>query len=84
MYGGAVKEVMGDPISGELVQVLDYRGNLIGRGFYNPSSQYRVRMLILAHEELIHEPMEVILHQRILQAFQLRQDLQFPILLIVW
>ena len=78
MYGGAVKEVMGDPISGELVQVLDYRGNLIGRGFYNPNSQYRVRMLILAHEQLIHEPMEVILHQRILEAFQLRQNLQFP------
>ena len=78
MYGGAVKEVMGNPSLGDVVDVIDYKGHLIGKGFYNIHSQYRIRMVVLAHEPIIDLSMETILLHRIRNAVQLRSDLQFP------
>ena len=45
IYGGAVNSVHGTPKVGEDVLVKDHQGNIIGRGFFNPHSQYRVRMI---------------------------------------
>ena len=45
VYAGTIAEVKGTPEPGDLVAVVDSRGRLIGQGYYNPSSQIRVRVL---------------------------------------
>jgi 23S rRNA (cytosine1962-C5)-methyltransferase len=47
-----VAEVKGDPEAGAEVDVLDSRGEPIGRGLYNPHSQIRVRIYTLRDEPL--------------------------------
>lgn len=44
MYGGAIKELKGNPQAGSQVTVADHMGNEIGKGIFNPNSTYRVRM----------------------------------------
>ncbi len=45
VYAGAIAEVRGTPEPGAIVDVKDHRGNFLGRGYYNPNSQIRVRIL---------------------------------------
>ena len=47
IYSGAVKNIYGEPQEGDFVEVRDHRGNPIGRGFYNPHSQYRFVIMII-------------------------------------
>ncbi|GIV07143.1 MAG: rRNA large subunit methyltransferase I [Fimbriimonadales bacterium] len=42
---GEISEVHGAPTPGALVQVLNFRGELLGVGTYNPQSRFPVRML---------------------------------------
>lgn len=64
VYGGAIKEVKGNPEAGDEVEVVDHKLNPIGRGFYNPFSQYKVRMMTRSHEAIYAEDMETILKTR--------------------
>lgn len=43
-YANAVERVDGDPAPGDVVEVADHDGRFIGRGFFNPRSQIRVRI----------------------------------------
>ncbi len=45
VYAGSIHRIQGDPEPGDLVDVVDQRGNFLGRGYYNPHSQIRVRVL---------------------------------------
>jgi 23S rRNA (cytosine1962-C5)-methyltransferase len=45
VFSGAIDSVAGAPKPGEVVDVLDARGALLGRGYYNEHSRIRVRML---------------------------------------
>lgn len=45
LFSGAIAEVQGEPTAGEVVAVCDGRGTILGRGFFNPHSQIRVRLL---------------------------------------
>ena len=51
IYGGAVEKVEGPVKAGQEIYVFDHKDNMIGRGFYNPHSQYRVRMICQQHEQ---------------------------------
>jgi 23S rRNA (cytosine1962-C5)-methyltransferase len=44
VYANAVGRVDGDPQPGDVVSLLDHDGRFIGRGFFNPRSQIRVRL----------------------------------------
>jgi 23S rRNA (cytosine1962-C5)-methyltransferase len=46
VYAQAIDRVEGGAIAGEEVQVVDPRGNLLGRGFYSPGSAIPVRLLV--------------------------------------
>ncbi len=46
VYAQAVDRVDGAPGRGDLVRVVDPRGNLLGRGFYSPGSALVVRILV--------------------------------------
>jgi 23S rRNA (cytosine1962-C5)-methyltransferase len=45
IFGASVDSVTGDPAPGDVVDVVDARGELVGRGYYNQQSRIRVRML---------------------------------------
>lgn len=78
IYGGAVKEVIGSPSGGEEVLVKDHNLNVIGRGFFNPYSQYRVRMTCRSYESVYNKSLHDLLDERILQCIRLRESLLLP------
>ena len=45
IYASEIERVEGDFENGDIVDVLDFRGKFIGRGFYNPQSQISLRIL---------------------------------------
>jgi len=52
VYAGAIAEVRGRPEPGDIVDVVDHRGNFLARGYYNPHSQIRVRVLSTIAERI--------------------------------
>jgi 23S rRNA (cytosine1962-C5)-methyltransferase len=78
IYGGAVKEVVGNPQPGDEVIVNDNMGNTLGRGVFNPFSQYRVRMMARTYESLYTLSFEDLLKVRIEQAIALRSAISLP------
>ena len=51
IYLSEIERVEGDFENGDIVDVLDFRGKFIGRGFYNPLSQIALRILTRNDEE---------------------------------
>ncbi|HEU4683784.1 MAG TPA: class I SAM-dependent rRNA methyltransferase [Nitrospira sp.] len=45
LYAGFLKSVSGNPSPGDVVDVVDPNGRFYARGFFNPSSKIRVRVL---------------------------------------
>ena len=78
IYGGAVKEVIGNPQAGDEVVVNDHVGNTLGRGVFNPFSQYRVRMMARTYESLYTLSFDDLLKVRIEQAIALRSAISLP------
>ncbi len=50
IFSGSVERVVGEPGGGDLVDVVSVRGELLGRGYFNPDSQIAVRLLAWARE----------------------------------
>jgi 23S rRNA (cytosine1962-C5)-methyltransferase len=44
IFSGSVQKVLGDPVVGDTVEVLDSRGEFLGRAAYNPNSSIRARI----------------------------------------
>lgn len=69
MYEGEIGDVAGHPQTGDLVDVLTDRGAFLGRGYLNPTSKIRVR--ILTHQP---EPIDdAFFTRRLRAAIALRQ-----------
>lgn len=69
IYAGHLGQVVGQPAAGDLIDVLTPNGRFYGRGFFNPSSKIRVRLLTF-EDEPVHE---AFWKGRIQQAIRLRQ-----------
>ncbi|MFZ4826208.1 MAG: class I SAM-dependent rRNA methyltransferase, partial [Phototrophicaceae bacterium] len=54
IYSGAISKLTDDCQPGDIVTVADSKGRFLGRGYYNPTSQIRVRMLTW-QDEIINE-----------------------------
>ncbi len=52
IYAGHIAEVAGEPAPGDLVDVRTHSGRAIGRGFFNPHSKIRVRLLTFRDEPI--------------------------------
>lgn len=78
VFPNAIQKIMGQPQAGDWVEVFDANEHLIGGGFYNPHSLYRVRML--AHASLMKKfkKWQDIIQYRLEQAIHLRKTLNFP------
>ena len=69
IYAGYVEDVSGAPASGDVVDVMAPNGRLYARGFYNPASKIRIRILTFDDEPLTQE----FWRRRLAQAVRLRQ-----------
>ncbi|MDP9133179.1 MAG: class I SAM-dependent rRNA methyltransferase, partial [Nitrospirota bacterium] len=52
VFDGHVAEVIGTPDAGDLVDVYTHQKRFFGRGFYNPHSKIRVRLLTFQEEPI--------------------------------
>jgi len=68
IYAGFVHAVAGQPVAGDLVDVVMPNGRFYARGFYNPNSKIRIRILTLLDERVG----PAFWHERIAQAVRLR------------
>jgi 23S rRNA G2069 N7-methylase RlmK/C1962 C5-methylase RlmI len=78
IYNGAIQEIRGNPIDGDDIYVVDHRGNVVGRGFFNSKSMYKVRLLARGYEKLLDLPLETIILKRLQQAIDLRKSINLP------
>lgn len=69
IYAGFVHAVHDNPGAGDIVDVETPTGRFFGRGFYNPDSKIRVRILTFDDEQIT----ESFWRRRIAQAVRLRQ-----------
>lgn len=73
VFEGEVADLRGNPRPGEFVDVLAHDGRFYGRGFYNPTSKIRVRILTFQDEPLD----EAFFGRRIREAVALRSRVVF-------
>ena len=72
IFSGAVEKITGKPQDGDIVDVLDNKGNFLARGYINRKSQIIVRILTKnAHEEINEE----FFKRRIEDAISYRQNI---------
>lgn len=69
IYAGHLGQVVGQAAAGDLIDVLTPNGRFYGRGFYNPFSKIRIRLLTFEEEPID----EAFWKGRIQQAIRLRQ-----------
>ncbi len=53
MYAQAIERIEGGPAAGDVVTVVDARGQFLGRGFYSPKSAIPVRILTRHQDDTI-------------------------------
>ena len=75
LFGGVIKKLSDNPppVAGHEILVADHRGNVIGKGVYNPYSLYRVRMLALQSEAGFLLPLDALIKERIGSAYKMRR-----------
>ena len=69
VYAGYVHAVSGNPVAGDLVDVVMPNGQFYARGLYNPASKIRIRILTFNEEPIS----EAFWRGRIAQAVRLRK-----------
>ncbi len=74
VYSGAIAREEGSYQPGDVVDVADAEGRFIGRGFVNPRSQIRVRM-VTQRDEAVDA---ALIARRVQEARGLRERLGFP------
>ena len=80
IYTNAIGKIEGDtPSAGDVVDVVDGAGGMIGWGVFNPHSMYRVRLLATTERELLsHRDVGAVLRHRLAAAAQLRAACGLP------
>lgn len=69
VYRNEIEKIEGDINAGEIVDVVDFRGKFIGKGFINPTSLITVRLLTHKNEEITNQ----IISQRVVNAINYRK-----------
>lgn len=72
IFSGAIKSEPKNAMPGDLVDVLDHKKSFLARGYYNPSSQIRVRILTRDPQEMITS---AFFHERVKTAVLRRSHL---------
>jgi 23S rRNA (cytosine1962-C5)-methyltransferase len=75
VFSGSIATVQGNPGQGDVVDLADDSGQMIGWGFYNPRSSYRVRIVGRAGDP---ETPDEIIGEMIRRAWTLRRNCNLP------
>ena len=81
VLSGAIARVDGEPRAGDLVRVVDHRGQVIDHGLWSPRSSIRVRLLRVGAEPPPAEqgrPAAEFWHRRVREALDLRTRAGLP------
>ena len=69
VFEGQIAEVLGAPAAGDVVDVYTHQTRFLGRGFYNPHSKIRIRLLTFQEEPID----EAFFTSRLKSAVELRR-----------
>ena len=69
VFEGQIAEVLGAPAAGDVVDVYNHQTRFLGRGFYNPHSKIRIRLLTFQEEPID----EAFFTSRLKSAVELRR-----------
>jgi 23S rRNA (cytosine1962-C5)-methyltransferase len=72
VFAGAIDRVEGDPVAGDVIDIVSNTGNFVARGLYNPISRIRARLYTWNESEALDE---TFWRTRIDQAIALRRRL---------
>jgi len=70
LFSGAISQAPGKVVPGDIVDLVDYEGKFVARGYYNPASDIAVRVLTRQSRDQIDTKF---LQQRVQDALRLRQ-----------
>lgn len=74
IFGNELGDSEGTAEPGDIVEVYTYNGSFIGKGYYNPASQIRVRLLTRKKEDEINDDF---FERRIREAWEYRQQIGY-------
>lgn len=74
IFGNEVGDNDGEAQPGDIVEVYSYNGSFIGKGYYNPASQIRIRLVTREKEEQVNEQF---FYNRILEAWEYRKQIGY-------
>lgn len=74
IFGNELGDHDGDAAPGDIVDVYSYNGSFVGRGYYNPASQIRIRLLTREKSEVINEQFFL---NKIREAWEYRKSIGY-------
>lgn len=74
IFANELGDQEGDAAPGDIVSVFTYNGSFVGKGYYNPASQIRIRILTRDQQEEIND---AFFHKQISKAWEYRQRLGY-------
>ncbi|WP_345085149.1 class I SAM-dependent rRNA methyltransferase [Nemorincola caseinilytica] len=74
IFGNELGDVDGTAQPGDIVEVYTYNGSFVGKGYINPASQIRIRLLTRQKDDVIDEAFFL---RRIREAWEYRQSIGY-------
>lgn len=74
IFGNELGDTEGTADAGDIVEVYSYNGSFVGKGYYNPASQIRVRLLTRDKNEEINDEF---FYKTIKSAWEYRQQIGY-------
>ncbi|OSZ81791.1 rRNA large subunit methyltransferase I [Chitinophagaceae bacterium IBVUCB1] len=74
IFGNELGDSEGSYEAGDMVDVFSYNGSFVGKGYVNPASQIRIRLVTRVKDEVIDE---AFFHKRIAEAWAYRQSIGY-------
>lgn len=74
IFGNELGDSEGTYEPGDIVDVFSYNGSFVGKGYINPASQIRIRLVSREKEEVIDDQF---FHKRIAEAWAYRQSIGY-------
>ncbi len=74
IFGNELGDSEGTAEPGDIVEVYSYNGSFVGKGYINPASQIRIRLLTRDKDDVIDDNF---FYKRILQAWEYRKQIGY-------
>jgi 23S rRNA (cytosine1962-C5)-methyltransferase len=74
IFGNELGDSEGEAEAGEIVEVYSYNGSFVGKGYINPASQIRIRLLTRDKNETINDQF---FYKKIKEAWEYRQHIGY-------